>query len=230
MLQCSQFYPIFCWRANEVAPHRKNKPLPPITMPCRRVLGLDLPAVITVVTCLLVPAASSFAVFDHQRAQTTGRYKLSSHSLDMAASSDAVSDSKSEQKRDNGPAATKARKLYTFAEARKKARSYGFISQEEFIDYECAGTYQLPKNCHEVWSGEFISWEDFLGVPLKFNEAKHLVQQTLVKEKGVESEASYVELIKSGKIGDDELASRLPLRPDLYYKADWISWDNFLFA
>ena len=203
-------------------------------MPCRRVLGLYmymyLPAVITVVTCLLVPAASSFAIFD-QRAQTTGRYRyklLSSHSLDMAASSDAVSNSKSKQKRDNGPAATKARKLYTFAEARKKARTYGFTSEEEFIDYECAGTYQLPKNCHEVWSDEFTDWDDFLGVPLKFNEAKHLVRQTLVKEKGVESETSYVELIKSGKISDDELASRLPLRPDLYYKAEWISWDNFL--
>ena len=146
----------------------------------------------------------------------------------MAASRDAVSNSKSIQKRDNGPAAAKARKLYTFAEARKKARTYGFITQEEFIDYECAGTYQLPKNCHEVWSDEWTDWDDFLGVPLKFNEAKHLVQQTLVKEKGVESEASYVELIKSGKISDDELASRLPLRPDLYYKAEWISWDNFL--
>ena len=202
--------------------HRKNSSrrlLPPITMPCRRVLGLYM----------YLPAVSAFAIFD-QRAQTAGRYryKLCSSHSDMAASNDAVSNSKSKQKRDNGPAATKARKLYTFAEARKKARSMGFTSEEEFIDYECAGTYQLPKNCHEVWSDEFTDWDDFLGIPLKFNEAKHLVRQTLVKEKGVESEASYVELIKSGKISDDELASRLPLRPDLYYKAEWLSWDNFL--
>ena len=130
--------------------------------------------------------------------------------------------------RDDGPAAVKARKLYTFAEARKKARTYGFTTQDEFIEYECAGTYQLPKNANEVWLEEWTNWDDFLGVPLTFDVAKEVVRQVLVKERGVDSEDTYIALIKSGDISDDELASRLPLRPDLYYKAAWTSWDDFL--
>ena len=125
-------------------------------------------------------------------------------------------------------AAVKARKLYTFAEARRKARTYGFTTQDEFIEYECAGTYQLPKNADEVWLEEWTNWDDFLGVPLTFDVAKEVVRQVLVKERGVDSEDTYIALIKSGDISDDELASRLPLRPDLYYKSVWTSWDDFL--
>ena len=144
------------------------------------------------------------------------------------SSGDTTGTTSARPKRDDGTAAVKARKLYTYAEARKKARTYGFITQDEFIEYECAGTYQLPKNIDEVWSEEWTNWDDFLGVPLSYDVAKEVVQQVLVKERGVNSEETYMALIKSGGISDDELASRLPLRPDLYYKSVWISWDDFL--
>jgi len=148
---------------------------------------------------------------------------------DDAASSSVSNPAPSSKKRDDGPAALKARKLYTFAEARRKARSYGFATRDEFLEYECAGTYQLPKNCHEVWSEEWTDWDDFLGVPLTYDVAREEVVPRLVKEEvGVESEESYIEFIKSGEMCDDDLASRLPLRPDLYYKAEWTSWDDFL--
>lgn len=45
---------------------------------------------------------------------------------------------------------------------------------------------------------------------------------------GVDSEEKYLELMRGKTIGDDELSSRLPLRPDLYYKAEWVSWQDFL--
>ena len=44
-----------------------------------------------------------------------------------------------------------ARRLYSFEEARKIARGHGFDSKEEFIEYECAGAYQLPKDADKVW-------------------------------------------------------------------------------
>ena len=144
------------------------------------------------------------------------------------ASTESFSATASRPTRDDGPAAVKARKLYTFAEARKKARTYGFTTQEEFVEYECAGTYQLPKNSDEVWAEEWTSWEDFLGVPLTFDVAKDVVRQELVEKRGLDSEEAYMAMIKSGDMCDDELASRLPLRPDLYYKSVWISWGNFL--
>ena len=86
----------------------------------------------------------------------------------------------------------------------------------------------MPKNADEVWSEEWTDWDDFLGVPLSFDVAKDVVQQVLVKDKGVDSDEAYIALIKGGDISDDDLASRLPLRPDLYYKSVWISWDDFL--
>ena len=130
--------------------------------------------------------------------------------------------------KDMSPSAVKARKLYSWSEARRKARTYGFTSQQEFVEYECAGSYQLPKNSDEVWADEWTSWEDFLGVPLKFEEAK-AVARALARDKGVNSEEAYLELKKRANgISDDDMASRLPLKPDLYYRADWTSWDDFL--
>ena len=149
-------------------------------------------------------------------------------SVNAAAASDDDTCTSAKPKRDGGPAAAKARRLYTFAEARKKARTYGFATQDEFVDYECAGTYQLPKNADEVWSEEWTDWDDFLGVPLSLDVAKDVVQQVLEKDKGVDSDEAYIALIKGADISDDDLASRLPLRPDLYYKSVWISWDDFL--
>lgn len=44
-----------------------------------------------------------------------------------------------------------SKRLYSFFEARKIARGHGFDSKEEFIEYECAGAYQLPKDADVVW-------------------------------------------------------------------------------
>ena len=45
---------------------------------------------------------------------------------------------------------------------------------------------------------------------------------------GIEREEAYLNLMKSKTIPDDDPASRLPYRPDLKYKAEWLSWDDFL--
>ena len=44
-----------------------------------------------------------------------------------------------------------SKRLYSFHEARKIARGHGFDSKDEFIEYECAGAYQLPKDADVVW-------------------------------------------------------------------------------
>ena len=75
--------------------------------------------------------------------------------------------------------ARKARMIYTWNEARAKARAYGFSTQQEFVDYECAGTYQLPKNADEVWAEEWTSWDDFLGVRLGFDQARDIARTCL---------------------------------------------------
>ena len=67
---------------------------------------------------------------------------------------------------------SKSRRLYSFDEARKIARGHGFSSKQEFLEYDCAGAYQLPKDADVVWQDEWRGWDDFLGVPLTFEEVK----------------------------------------------------------
>jgi hypothetical protein len=119
--------------------------------------------------------------------------------------------------------AGKKRGLYSFAEARKIARSYGF-SQQEFLDYDCPGAYQLPKNPQEVWKEEWKGWDDFLGICLDFEEGRAVARNL----EGVDTKEAYLQLFKEKRLSDDDIASRLPYRPDLKYKDKWISWDDFL--
>jgi hypothetical protein len=118
----------------------------------------------------------------------------------------------------------KKRALYSFSEARKVARGHGFSSKEEFMNYVCPGAYQLPKNPEEVWSKDWASWDDFLGIPLDFEEARKVARGLV----NVETEMQYLNLFKEKKLSEDGLESRLPYRPDLKYKSKWISWDDFL--
>ena len=69
------------------------------------------------------------------------------------------------------------RPLYSFVEARRIARGHGFGSQQEFLDYDCAGAYQLPKNADQVWHNDWTSWDDFLGVPLEFQQAREVARE-----------------------------------------------------
>ncbi|KAL3766050.1 hypothetical protein ACHAWU_002765 [Discostella pseudostelligera] len=120
----------------------------------------------------------------------------------------------------------KSKRLYSFQEARRIARGHGFDSYEEFVEYTCPGAYQIPKDANIVWKEEWRGWDDFLGLPLSFPEAR-IIARSL---SGISSEESYLELMKnkSSSISDDDIASRLPYRPDLKYKTEWMSWDDFL--
>ena len=75
---------------------------------------------------------------------------------------------------------------------------------------------------------EWKGWDDFLGLPLSFLDARTIARSL----DGITTEASYLELMenKSSRLpdGDDNMASRLPYRPDLKYKMEWKGWDDFL--
>jgi hypothetical protein len=91
--------------------------------------------------------------------------------LNMASNSELDQISKQKQ-----PCSRKSKRLYSFEEARKIARGHGFSSRQEFIDYDCAGAYQLPKDADLVWKDDWRGWDDFLGVPLSFEEVSPFTQ------------------------------------------------------
>jgi Phage-integrase repeat unit len=131
--------------------------------------------------------------------------------------------------------------VYAFKDARRLARSYGFESKQEFLDYSWpGGVYQLPKNPEEVWARDWHSWADFLGITLDFHEGRRVAHKL-----GVSSQNEYMEVIHAfstntimtdsppssprsmRKVVNSE-ASSLPYRPDLLYKNEWKGWDDWL--
>ena len=115
------------------------------------------------------------------------------------------------------------RPLYSFTDARRMARTYQFSTKEEFLDYDCPGAYQLPKNPDQVWEQEWKGWEDWLGVRLEFDTAR-----TTARALKLQSATDYMELIASNTLDDNDDASRLPYQPDKIYKKEWISWEDWL--
>ena len=109
------------------------------------------------------------------------------------------------------------------------ARSHGFSSRQEFLDYDCPGAYQLPKNPHEVWPTDWKDWDDWLGIPWQsYDVACKVAQEQLPSS--VQTEKCYLALFenKDSAIDGGNDLSRLPYRPDLFYKGDWKGWEHFL--
>jgi len=139
------------------------------------------------------------------------------------------------------------RALYSFVEARRVARGHGFSTVEEFLDYDCPGAYQVPKNPNEVWSDEFNGWDDFLGLPIStLHEAKDVLRSSLTFRRQRQRKSTsnddcddnadilitimeqYMHLFHEKLLDEDSPEIRLPYRPDLKFKEDWISWDDYL--
>ena len=69
------------------------------------------------------------------------------------------------RKRTRIPSPLSAKKtVWTFEEAREYARSFGFGSQAEYVEYRCPGAYALPRDPVAAFGDLFTSWEDYLGL------------------------------------------------------------------
>ena len=99
------------------------------------------------------------------------------------------------------------------------ARAMGLSSEAEWREYTCPGAYRLPQDPDVVWAGEWQGWDDWLGTPLAFAEARLLLCTA-----GIADEAAYHAFVREG----DEQASRLPAQPDKYYRTEWAGWTAFL--
>jgi hypothetical protein len=116
----------------------------------------------------------------------------------------------------------KVSRFCNYQEARRWARAHGFSNRDEFLEYSCPGAYRLPKNPDEVWPTEWESWEDFLGIPYEYAESKRIVQEW--KLASAEEYASRREAASD----PSDASHRLPHRPDLYYRDEWTTWEDWL--
>ena len=99
------------------------------------------------------------------------------------------------------------------------ARNFPSSSPAIFTIYLVCALEQLFALRLKEWQG----WEDFLGVCLTFDEGRK-VSRAL---EGIHTEEDYLTLIQSKTIPDNDIASRLPYRPDLKYKHEWLGWDDY---
>jgi hypothetical protein len=121
-------------------------------------------------------------------------------------------------------ARTKNKRLYSFTESRRIARGHGFSNKQEFLDYECAGAYQLPKNADEIWQAEWKGWDDWLGIRWDFQKGREIARTLQLN-----SEEDYLNVFREKKVTcEDDPVSRLPFRPNLFYKKEWQGWDDWL--
>jgi len=133
-----------------------------------------------------------------------------------------------------------------FAEARAMARAMGMSSKEEWDEYSCPGAYRLPKDADVVWAAEWCGWDDWLGVPLGFEEARQLARTlgvtgpdefAALKTASERVRRADTDAWNAGHAlrmgGDDDGdggvdLGRLPVRPDLYYHREWAGWSDFI--
>jgi len=54
---------------------------------------------------------------------------------------------------------------WSFDEARAYARSFGFATRDEYLEYRCPGAYALPRDPVATYGERWTSWADFLGLP-----------------------------------------------------------------
>jgi hypothetical protein len=67
-------------------------------------------------------------------------------------------------------------------------------SREEYLEYECAGSYRLPPNPDEVCSTDWRGWDDWLGIPWRdYETARRFVQQRLPQ---VRTKEEYLQLFQ----------------------------------
>ena len=67
-------------------------------------------------------------------------------------------------KRTRIPSLSAKKTVWTFEEAREYARSFGFGTKDEYIEYRCPGAYALPRDPVAAFGDRWTSWPDYLGL------------------------------------------------------------------
>ena len=65
----------------------------------------------------------------------------------------------------------------------------GFSTRDEWDEYQCPGAYRLPKRPDEAWPDEWQGWDDWLGKPREYDEAR--AEVTKLGLRSVEAYAAH---------------------------------------
>lgn len=115
------------------------------------------------------------------------------------------------------------RKLNPYITARARVINFGMRSKEDWDEAMSSGQLGQYVPCYpdEMYASEWISWEEWLGLMRTYNETKNLAKNVL----GLKCLDDYLLFVMGNSKRAEGL--RIPVRPDLYYKDEWIDEQCF---
>lgn len=119
-------------------------------------------------------------------------------------------------------------KLIPWPMARAAAQRLGFRHHDEWLEWvennkpgiTSKFNWLMPDEPNRAYE-EWTSWDDWLGVPLSYEEARQAVAELDVRSQ--EAWWAY-----SREHSDELLSLRVPSRPHLYYRDEWKGYDHWL--
>lgn len=115
------------------------------------------------------------------------------------------------------------RKLNPYEKVRARVIHFGHRSKDDWDDAASSGQLgqYVPTYPDEMYAPEWVSWDEWLGLMRSYDDTKNLATNIL----GLKSLDDYLLFAKS----DPKRAGglRIPARPDLVYKDEWIDEESF---
>jgi hypothetical protein len=115
------------------------------------------------------------------------------------------------------------RQLNPYEVCRKRVIRFGHRSKEDWDEAVSSGQLgaYVPSHPDEMYAPEWLSWDEWLGLIRPYNETRHLAVHVL----GLKSLDQYIIFVRSDPKRAEGL--RIPVRPDLRYKDEWTSEQDF---
>lgn len=107
--------------------------------------------------------------------------------------------------------------------ARARVLGFGHRSQDDWDEAVSSGQLgqYVPSYPDEMYAPEWAGWEEWLGLMRTYDDTKNLATNIL----GLKSLDDYLIFVKSNSKRAEGL--RIPVRPDIYYKDEWIDEKSF---
>ena len=115
------------------------------------------------------------------------------------------------------------RTLNPYEKVRARVISFGHRSKDDWDDAVSSGQLgqYVPSYPDEMYAPEWVSWDEWLGLMRSYEDTKNLATNIL----GLKSLDDYLIFVKSNSKRAEGL--RIPVRPDIFYKDEWIDEESF---
>lgn len=115
------------------------------------------------------------------------------------------------------------RRLNPYEKCRNRVLRFGHRSKADFDEAMESGQLgqYVPNRPDEMYAPEWISWEEFLGLMRSYDDTRNLAVNVL----SLKSFDEYIIFVRGNPKRAEGL--RIPVRPDLFYKDEWIDEETF---